>query len=141
MKSQVTFRCPEPFVPLGEEDGILSVKGAGWFVKLLQRIPSLEVEENLCQEDWGIVVFVRRNKKRFWMGLSVWPEGDSAWLVHIHHRSYGWLQRLSASGKEEFKRLVADIHKVLTSDSAISEVRWYRESDRTFASSAESPFD
>jgi hypothetical protein len=29
------------------------VDGASWFVFLLQQIPGLRIESELCQEDWG----------------------------------------------------------------------------------------
>jgi hypothetical protein len=129
MRTNVTFRHPAAFVPISEEDGTLSVGGAGWFVSLLQRVNGLQVEGELCQEDWGVVVFARRGQKRFWIGLSVWPDGERAWLAHVHHGSFAWLQRLSPSGKRALQRLVSDVHGVLKSDPAVSEIAWYDENE------------
>jgi hypothetical protein len=118
----VTFRHPAEFVDAGE--GILAVSGAQWFAALLLRVPGLEIEDDLCQEDWGVVVFARRNRKKFWIDLSFWDEG--CWLAHFHYRSFAWLQRLSSSGKNELKRLLADVHEVLVSEAAISDIAWWR---------------
>jgi hypothetical protein len=129
VRTNVRFRHPTEFMPLSDEDGILAVGGAGWFASLLRRVPGLEIEDELCQEDWGVVIFARRNEKRFWIGLSMWADGEQAWLAHVHHRSFAWLQRLSASGNKELERLVSDIHNVLVADRAVSEIAWYQESD------------
>src|SRR5689334_22419672 len=76
VRINVTFRYPAEFVPLSDEDGILAVPGAEWFVKLLRRVPGLELDEQLCQEDWGVVIFGRRAAKKFWIGLSLRPDGE-----------------------------------------------------------------
>ena len=129
MRNYVTFCYPERFVRYSEEDGILSAAGADWFASLLRRVPSLEVDPKLCQEDWGVVIFVSRNRRRFWIGLSMWPEGDSAWLAHVHHHSFAWFQRLTSSGKRELNALIGDIQKVLSGEASVSGLTWYREAD------------
>jgi len=122
----VTFRHPAEFVDAGE--GILAVSGAQWFAGLLLRVPGLEIRDD-CQEDWGVVFFARRNRKEFRIGLSFWDEG--AWLAHFHHglwvpwRRVSWFQPLSSSGKNEFKRLLADVHEVLVSEAAVSDIGWW----------------
>jgi hypothetical protein len=128
MRTHVTFRHPAEFVPLSDENGILAVSGAQWFATLLRRAPDLEIDENPCQEDWGVVLFARRNRKKFWIGLSAWDaKGD--WLAHFHHGSVAWLQWFSSSGKNELKRLLADIHEVLASEAAISDIAWHEEGE------------
>lgn len=126
MRTNVTFRHPAAFVPVSEQDGVLAVNGAQWFVTLLRRIPDLEIDEALCQEDWGVVLFARRNKKKFWIGLSAW-DVDGLWLAHFHHGSFAWLQRFSLSGKNELNRLLVDVHEVLAGDTATSQVTWHEE--------------
>ena len=81
------------------EDGgdLLAVRGAQWFASLLQRVPGLQIDEHLCQEDWGVVCFVRRNQKKFWIGLNAW-DSEGAWLAHFHHGSFAWLQWISEVG-------------------------------------------
>jgi hypothetical protein len=115
-------------VPLSTEDGILTVRGAQWFAAILQRVPGLQIDNDLCQEDWGVVFFARRNQKRFWIGLSAWNVGG-AWLAHFHHGSFAWLQRFSSSGNNELKRLLADVHDVLASEPAISQILWHEGSE------------
>src|SRR5687768_8224690 len=122
MRNNVTFRYPAEFVTVSEDDGILSVAGADWFVSLLRRIAGLSVRSELCQEDWGVVVFAERGGKRFWIGLSFWPEDEPAWLAHFHHHSFAWLQRWSAAGKRELERLVSDFQSVLASE--IGRASW-----------------
>jgi hypothetical protein len=65
MRTHVTFRHPAEFVPISDEDGILAVSGAQWFAELLRGVSGLQIEEELCQEDWGVVLFARRNRKKF----------------------------------------------------------------------------
>ena len=127
MRTNVSFRHPADFVPVSEEDGILAVNGAHWFVDLLRRVPDLWIDEDLCQEDWGVVILARRNENKFWIGLSMWVDGEHSWLAHCHHGSTALLQRLSYSGKSEMQRLVSDLHKALTSEPALTEVIWYEE--------------
>ena len=67
-------------------------------------------------------------QKKFWIGLSMWPEGEHAWLAHFHHGSFAWLQRFAVTGQSELQRLVADFHRVLTSEPAVSDIVWYEES-------------
>ena len=140
-RTNVTFRHPAEFVPYG--DGVLAVSGAQWFAALLLRVPGLEIRDNLCQEDWGVVVFARRNRNEFRIGLSawyaeketspVWEEGW--WLAHFHHglwvpwRWASWCQRLSSSGTNEFKRLLTDVHEVLESEATISDIAWHKDGD------------
>lgn len=126
MRTNVSFRHPAEFVPVSDADCILSVDGAQWFAALLKRVPELQIEEPLCQEDWGVVLFARRNEKTFWIGLSPW-EDDGYWLAHFHHGSGAWLQRFSSSGKQELARLVSDFHNVLVNEPHVSQVTWYEE--------------
>jgi hypothetical protein len=120
----VTFRHAAEFVPHSYEDGILAVSGAQWFAALLRRVPGLEIDGNLCQKDSGVVLFARRNRKKFWIGLSAW-DAEGSWLAHFHHGSFAWLQRLSSFGKNELKCLLVEVHKVLTSEAAISDTCWH----------------
>jgi hypothetical protein len=128
MRTNVSFRHPAGFVPVPETEDILAIGGARWFADLLRRIPDLEIDGELCQEDWGVVVLARRNQKTFWIGLSGW-EGDHNWLAHVHHGSFSWLQWFSSSGKEELRRLLIDVHSVLSSTPAVSDIVWYKEGD------------
>jgi hypothetical protein len=88
MRNSVTFRYPAEFIAVSEDDCILATSGADWFVSLLRRVEGLSVQSQWCQEDWGVVVFAERGGKRFWIGLSFWPDGEQAWLAHFHHHSF-----------------------------------------------------
>ena len=129
MRTNVTFLHPAEFVPVSEDDGILAASAAAWFVDLLKRIHGLSVIGAPIQEDWGVVIAAARNNCRFWIGLSFWPEGESAWLAHVHHASGAWLQRFTSNGKNELQSLVFDLHTVLKGDSQVREVAWYLESE------------
>jgi hypothetical protein len=131
MRTNVTFRHPAEFIPVSEDDGILAVAGAALFADMLRRIPGLDVSAPLVQEDWGVVATVTRNGCRFWIGVSLWPEGEGAWLAHVHHGSSAWIQRLTAKGKEELQKLARDLHATLDADVAVQDVVWFRESDMT----------
>ena len=127
MRNNVTFCYPAEFIEAPESEGILGVRGADWFVSILRRVTDIEIDDELCQEDWGVVVFVRRHGKKFWIGLGYWPEGENAWLAHVHHGSFAWLQRFTRTGNEELKRLVSDIHDALADDPSVSAISWYSE--------------
>jgi len=139
MRTQVTFRHPAPLVSLSAEDNILSTDGAGWFLVLLQSMPGWTTDPHLCQEDWGVVFFVTRGKKKFWIGLGDLPE--VGWLAHVHHGSFAWLQKFTATGNTELERLIKDIHQALSTDPQISNVRWYTENDKMFNHGAEHPVE
>ena len=129
MRTNVTFRHPAEFVGDSEDGGgVLTVNGAHWFAALLARVPALQIDEHLCQEDWGVVLFARRNRKRFWIGLSAW-DAEGAWLAHFHHGSFAWFQWFSSSGKDGLKCLLADVHNVLASEPAVSDIAWHEESE------------
>ncbi len=129
MRTNVTFQHPAEFVPVSENDGILSAGAADWFVSLLRRVDGLLIRGCLCQEDWGVVVFAERAGKRFWVGLSFWPDGESAWLAHFHHHDFAWLQRWSRAGRHELACLIGDFHAVLASEPVIHNIAWYYERD------------
>ena len=129
MRTFVTFHHPAPFVAVSEEDGVLAVAGADWFVSLLKRIDGLAVQEELIQEDWGVVLRAERSGQKFWIGLSMGPDTDVAWLAHVHHGSFAWFQWFSAAGKRALRQLVSDLHQVLTVEPSVSNVTWFRERD------------
>lgn len=127
MRTHVTFRHPAEFVGDQEDGGgVLAVRGAEWFAALLKQVPKLELDEELCQEDWGVVFFVRRQKKKFWIGLSAW-DAEGVWLAHFHHGSFAWLHRFITSDGNELKQLLSDFHNVLASEPVITAVAWHEE--------------
>jgi hypothetical protein len=122
MHTNVTFKYPAEFVGDSEDGGgVLNVSGAYWFAALLKQVPALQVNEELCQEDWGVVVFARRNQKTFWIGLSA-CDSEGTWLAHFHHGSFAWFQWFSSSGKAELGSLLKDFQTVLASDPNVSEM-------------------
>ena len=129
MFTNVTFHCPREFVPVSDEDGILSVRGAEWFVALLGQIPEIEVKSELCQEDWGVVVFAKCGRSRFWIGLSAFPEGDANWIAHVHHGPGTLMQRFLPSGKQALRNLASALHLVLKKNRSISAIRWFTEAE------------
>src|SRR5260370_40021247 len=104
MRTNVAFRHPAVFVPVSDNDSILAVGGVQWFVALLRRVPDLQITDELCQEDWGVVLFVRREQKEFWIGLSMWSE-EHEWLGHFYQGLFAWWQRVPSSGQSEVPRL------------------------------------
>ncbi len=138
-RNNVTFKHPAKFIPLSGSEHILAISGADWFVSLLQRVDGLSVQSELCQEDWGVVIFVERGGRCFWIGLGLCPEEEPAWLAHFHHTSFAWLQRWNAAGKLEFERLVSDFNSVLTKEPAVREIAWYHESEMRGAPGTGSP--
>jgi hypothetical protein len=134
MRDNVTFVHPAPFIGLTSDgdDGILAVAGAHWFAELLRRIPGLDVQAELCQEDWGVVVFASRGPARFWIGLSVWPDLPQGWLAHLHVGPFSILEHLrgvAKAGRAALPALAGDLHRVLSTDAAVSGITWYREKE------------
>jgi len=129
MRTNVTFRHPAEFVGDQEDGGgVLATSGAHWFAALLRRIPGLNLDEDLCQEDWGVVFFARRHQRKFWIGLSTW-DSDGHWVAHFHHGSFAWLQWFTDTGKNELRRLLTEAHSVLASQPVITEIAWHEESE------------
>jgi hypothetical protein len=54
---------------------------------------------------------------------------EGAWLAHFHHGSFAWLQRFSSSGTNELKRFLADVHDVLASEPAITDIAWHEQNE------------
>lgn len=125
MRTHVSFQHPAEFVPISEEEGVLSVSGIDWFVALLQRIPRLQIDPKLCQEDWGVVIFIPRDGMKFWIGIGGPYHKQGQWLVFLNHGSLAWLQRFHKAGKQALQQLAIDLHEVLSADPAVSEIRWY----------------
>ena len=120
MQNEFTFRYPEPGVTTNEDgSGVLSIRGAGWFADFLRRIPNLDVDGDLCQEDWCVVVFARREGREFWVGISSAGEGE--YDVHFHHGSFAWLQRMTPGGRAALARLIDDFRIVASEDEAVTE--------------------
>ncbi len=134
VRTEVTFRHPAELILTSQEDGVLAIAGAQWFAALLRRVPDLVVDEDLCQEDWGVVFVARRRGKQFWIGLNSFYDGT--WLAHFHHGSFAWLQRFSSKGKVELRELLVDVHTGLTCDASISEIVWSSEGHAGGAKSA-----
>jgi len=133
MRTIVRFEYPAPFVGTEEDNGgVLSVKGAGWFAVLLGSIPELVVDPDLCQEDWGVVVFAMRGKMRFdfffWDGLAEEPR--RSWVAELRHG--GFFDRFMAKKREGLDRLVGELDRALKHDPSVSRVEWFDDSDKPF---------
>jgi hypothetical protein len=129
MRTHVTFRHPAEFVPVSEDDGILSITGVEWFLTILRQVPDLELDPDLCQEDWGVVVFARRTSGRFWIGVSMGPgfaPEEDDWIVHVHGAT-SWLQRLSGAAAPAVDRLAHDLHIALQADPLVADVQWFTQ--------------
>ncbi len=125
VRTHVTFRHPAEFVQ--GPDGILGVDGAHWFLEVLLGVPELLIDD-LVQEDWGVVFRVRREGKKFWIGLGA-RDAENGWVAHLHRAGFAWLQWLSAKGNRAFRRLLNDLHAALLNDPAVSEVLWYEAAE------------
>jgi hypothetical protein len=90
---RITFRYQIDYATVLEEDPVLSVAGATWFVAILREIPRLEVQPEVIQEDWGVFIKVHRDRAKFWIGLSEWNE-HGMWIAHVHRDDWFWLRLL-----------------------------------------------
>jgi hypothetical protein len=137
IRNHATFRHPEALEAHPDELDTLTIAGVDWFVDVLREIPRLAVDRELCQEDWGVVVFGRRDGFTFWFGLSYWDEEE--FVAHVHHR--GLLQRFRAAGRVAYATTIADLHVALSQHHSITHVAWHYESelDRSTSRGAASP--
>ena len=140
MRTTVSFEYPARFVGTEADDaGVLSIKGAGWFASILGSIPELEVNPQLCQEDWGVVVFTKRRQIAFdfffWGGLAEDP--ISSWVAEVRHGGLFGLQRFMTKGQQELRFLVQDFHQTLTRNTQISNLAWFTSSDDAFSAKAQ----
>jgi hypothetical protein len=126
MRNLVTFEYPAPYVGASKSEDILGVEGVAWFIEILRRIPSLEIEGDLVQEDWGVVAITRHAKKTFWIGLSAEREGE--WIAHVHHPDFAWVQRVTRSGKRARYELVRALEAALH-DAGATSMTWFEERD------------
>jgi hypothetical protein len=138
MRNTVTFKFPAPIVAAPDYEGILGVEGATWFFDLLRSIPGLDVEAELVQEDWGVVVFAQRGGRSFWIGLSAMEEHE--WVAHVHHGSFAWLQRFSSAGKAGLREVASELDRALRGAGA-SSIQWFREDDTSLRVPSASPQD
>lgn len=122
MRTNVSFRYP---APCSDHEEIFSVDGAQWFIEILQAIPGIQIDNNLCQEDWGVVVFVQRNDARFWIGIGYRDEEE--WLAFCKPTAASWLPWRRRDYRREFGNLVEAMHDVLKNDASVSEIVWYEE--------------
>lgn len=136
MRNTVTFHHPAPAAVVPDEDGVLGIEGAGWFLDLLGTIPGIELERDVVQEDWGIVVRARRAGRSYWIGLSTM--GKDEWVAHVHHDSFAWLQRFSAGGRAARAALVGEVDHALRRANA-SSLKWFDQSDVNLRAPAGSP--
>jgi hypothetical protein len=127
MRTQVSFRFPAEFIGSEEDEGILGVNGAVWFADRLRQVSGLSVAPRFIQEDWGVAIPAERARQRLWIGLGVF--GDGVWIAHLHLSPFARLLSFLPSRRGELLALSRDLHSVLASDSAVSEIRWYDERD------------
>jgi len=132
MRNTVSFRFPAPLIVLSDDDGVVSVQGAGWFLALVRTIPGLELEPAPVQEDWGVLVGARRAGRRYWIGLSS-SGSEHEWIARVSHHS--WLQRFRPEGRAA---LVGELDRALRAANA-SSLRWFDERDLNLRAPAETP--
>jgi hypothetical protein len=84
--------------------------------------PGIDVERDLVQEDWGVVIYARLARHRHWLGLSFLDEHH--WLAHVH--------------RAPFAGMTAALDHALRQGNA-SELKWFDERDSNLRSPASSP--
>ncbi len=122
-RSLVTFGHPAEMIAIDDVPDVLDVRGAGWFVGILEQVPGLEVDPELVQEDWGVVVRAARDGKRFWIGLSAAEDGG--WMAHLHHGVGTLIQRFVRAGRDALAGLHRDLHAALEGDARVHDIRWH----------------
>ena len=96
MRNTVSFHYAAPLVVVSDEDGVLSVQGADWFLDLLRTISGVDLDQNAVREDRGVVVRARCARRRYWIGLSTM--GEHEWVAHVHHHSFAWAPEVQLGG-------------------------------------------
>jgi hypothetical protein len=136
MRNTVRFQYPAPLVVVSDEDGVLSVEGAGWFLDMIKTIPGINLDQGVVQEDWGVVVCAHRTGRSYRIGLSS-TGYEHEWVAHVRHH-LAWLERFSPRGRAAREALVGELGLALRAANA-SELKWFDESDLNLRAPAESP--
>ena len=81
------------------------------------------------QEDWGWQTSGERDGRRYLLSVSLVPEDEPEWLVHVTERP-PLLDRLRGRGRlVVLPRLAPDLHEVLRAAPDVREVAWYDEEE------------
>lgn len=137
MRNTVSFHLAAPLAVVSDEDGVLRVAGADWFLDTLRTIPGIELDQRLVQEDWGVIVCAHRDGRRYRIGLSS-AGHEHEWVAHVRPRSFAWVERFSPGGRAARTALIGEVDRALRAAHA-SGLRWFDESDLNLRAPAESP--
>lgn len=137
MRTTVRFRHPAPLVVVSDEDGVLSVAGAAWFLDTIRTIPGIELDPRLVQEDWGVIVRAHRGGRCFHIGLSS-SGHEHEWVAHVRPRSFAWLERFSPGARPARAALVGELDRALRTANATG-LKWFDESDLNLRAPVASP--
>lgn len=127
MRTTVSFHHPASLVVVSDEDGVLSVAGAGWFLDTIRTIPGIELDQRLVQEDWGVIVRAHRGGRRYRIGLSS-AGHEHEWVAQVRPRSFAWLERFSPGARAARAALLDELDRALRTAHA-SGLKWFDESD------------
>ncbi len=120
-------------------ESCLAESAAGWFVELLQKVPNLKVDTKLCQEDWGVLIFIERNGLKFFASLGIQEDDDSDGY------QYHWLAFFTLPDKSLFsffgrgpkpddqkrvlRTIVGDVAEVFSKEPQISDMLWFTDKE------------
>jgi hypothetical protein len=127
MRNLVKFVCPREILFAEEDESVFGTQRASWFAEFLAKVPGLEIDSSFVQEDWGVMIFVLREGRLFWVGLSPSWDAEHSWLAHVNHTSLH--QRFTPSGCRAMAALIEDIDRVLRAEPDVSNARWMDERD------------
>ncbi len=79
--------------------------------------------------DYAFALRCHVDGRDFYLLVGYVGDGIRQWLVSTNS-GLGWLKRLlGASDKTEHARLTREIHRVLSTNDAISDIQWYTVDD------------
>jgi hypothetical protein len=137
MRNTVSFQYRAPMVVVSDEDGVVGVEGAGWFLDIIRTIPGIDLDQSVVQEDWGVVIPARLAGRSYWIGLS--STGDEHdWVAHVRPHALAWLERFSPRARAARAALVGEVDRALRTAHA-SGLKWFDENDVNLRAPAKSP--
>jgi hypothetical protein len=133
MKTHVEFRS-DKFPPYeGEEEQINTDhwgRRLGEYLKEKLSIKGIETGE-LGPEDWGWCLPVENESFSIWIGFGHYQEYPNGYLCFVEpSKSFVWKLFKKIDTTHQVNRVVKALDEILTSDPAITDIRWWDEVEK-----------
>ncbi|WP_442484277.1 hypothetical protein [Aeoliella sp. SH292] len=81
-------------------------------------------------EDWGWASLIKLQNRPFLLGFGGYEvDGEDVWLIFVQSQLPFYKRWIGTRDDSELAALCVAIHKVLASNTEVSDIRWYRDDD------------